>query len=218
MGSTTEAHRAGAAMKVPKTFWFVGVITLNFLILLLGTSISLNFDSPEGLLTISLVDSKNPLRYETSSFGLMEKQTCLGPFYEKSELYDEALELRGFGIFAKKKILQLGNFEQGFWAIGNQSSFGENETIMRELDLLEIAYFKVRESQGFRVFVELALEPEARDLQMNGLVSLGRPLEYIEFQRPSRIYLLLIADDDRIKLTDNKEKECRGIAPLAWFL
>ena len=205
-------------MTAPKTFNFLVFILIHFLILSLGVSKSPRFDDTESFLGLMSTSSKKSLSDEGTRYNLRGTQFCFGPYYEKSDLYSRATELRGLGVFAKKKILQLGKVEQVFFAIGEQSSYGEEETIIRELDLLNIPHFKVPESLGFRIFIDLSPNLELRESQMTALVSLGRPLKYVEIQSPSEIYMLVASKDDRLNLPPYKEKDCRGIASWTEFL
>ena len=204
-------------MTATKTRHLLVFIPLHFLILFLGISKIPNADGEEGFVALSLIPLKKSLSHGAKSYDLRERQFCLGPFYEKSGLYEEAQELRRLEIFASGKILRLGNFEQRFLAIGKQSSHGEKEKIIGELDFFQISHFKVPESLGHGIFIDLSREPEIRDVQMNALKSLGRPLEHVEIQGPFEIYMLLIPYDDGSKLLHSKEKGCQGIASLAEF-
>ena len=140
---------------------------------------------------------------------------CLGPFYEKSDLYPIASTLRSSGIFPKKEVLEVSNFDQNFVVIGNNLYPGETELIRKELGLLDISHFKVPSSEGPKIYIELAEERQVREAQLEELASLGRPWEYLTVERQSIVYFLRVHERDSGKLHhDVKENQCIGIAPL----
>ena len=189
----------------------IGVfISVNFFVLVLGLQ---EFSSFPYKNSISFV----PVNLQSSVYseGNHSDGFCLGPFYEKSELYPLASTLRSLGIFPKKEILEVSNFDQNFVVIGNNLYPGETELISKELSLLDISHFKVPSNGGSKIHIELAEEEQVLKAQLEELASLGRPLEYLKLERQSTLYFLWVHERDSGKLHhDVKENQCIGIAPL----
>ena len=200
-------------MIAPTTLYFGIFISLNFLVLVLG--IQEFSSSPYKNSMSSIPVNLQSTVYSTGNHdGDHSNGFCLGPFYQKSELYRLASTLRNLGVFAKKEVLEVSNFDQSFVVIGNNLYPSETELISRELSLLDISHFKVPSNEGPRIHIALAEEEQVRDAQLKALVSLDRPWEYLELERQSTLYFLRVHERDSGKLHDIKENRCIGIAPL----
>ena len=200
-------------MKGSKTVQIGAFTFLNFLILFLGINefIGFTYHNSVSYLTSKLQNSSHIVN---SRNGRSKDCLCFGPFYEKSEAYQQAGTLRDLGVFPKKEVLKVNNFDQLFLVIGNNLSFYESSTISKELSLLDISHFKVPTSEGSVIHIEVAKEKQARDSQYEELAVLGRRLEYLEVERRSTLYFLSVHQGHRRKLSHLKEKRCIGIAPL----
>ena len=187
-------------------------MSLNFLVLVLGIQefssfpFKNSFSFIPGNLQSTFYSKGNHEGNHSDGF-------CLGPFYEKSELYRLATTLRNLGVFPKKEVLEVSNFDQSFVVIGNNLYPSETELISRELSLLDISHFKVPSSEGPKIHIELAEEEQVREAQLEALVSLGRPWKYLNLERQSTLYFLRVHESDSGQLPDIKENQCIGIAP-----
>ena len=192
----------------------IGVFTLiNFFFLVLGMNelSSLVYNNSISFLTSKL---KNSFYALDTRHGQPTDDLCFGPFYKKSEAYHQASTFRDLGIFPRKEVLEVNNFDQQFVVIGSYLSTDESATISKELSLLDIPHFKVPSGEGPMIHIEVPKEKRARDLQFDALAYLGRPLEYVEVERQATLYFLRIHESHHGKLTHIKEKRCIGIAPL----
>ena len=130
-------------------------------------------------------------------------------------MYRLSSTLRNLGVFRKKEILEVSNFDQNFVVIGNNLYPGETELISKELSLLDISHFKVLSNEGPKIHIELAEEEQVREAQLEALVLLDRPWEHLKLERQSTLYFLRVHELDSGKLhRDVKENQCIGIAPL----
>ena len=189
-------------------------ISLNFLVLVLGIQ---EFSSSPYKNSMSFipVNLQSTVYSKGNHDGDHSNGFCFGPFYQKSELYRLASTLRNLGVFAKKEVLEVSNFDQSFVVIGNNLYPSETELISKELSLLDISHFKVPSSEGPKIRIELAEEEQVREAQLEELASLGRPWEYLTLERQSIVYFLRVHERDSGKLHhDVKENQCIGIAPL----
>ena len=189
-------------------------MSLNFLVLVLGIQefssfpFKNSFSFIPGNLQSTFYSKGNHEGNHSDGF-------CLGPFYEKSDLYPIASTLRSFGIFPKKEILEVSNFDQNFVVIGNNLYPGETELISKELSLMDLSHFKVPSNEGSKIHIELAEEEQVREAQLEALASLGRPWVSLKLARQSTLYFLRVHELDSGKLhRDVKENQCIGIAPL----
>ena len=189
-------------------------MSLNFLVLVLGIQefssfpFKNSFSFIPGNLQSTFYSKGNHKGNHSDGF-------CLGPFYEKSDLYPIASTLRSFGIFPKKEILEVSNFDQNFVVIGNNLYPGETELISKELSLMDLSHFKVPSNEGSKIHIELAEEEQVREAQLEALASLGRPWVSLKLERQSILYFLRVHELDSGKLRrDVKENQCIGIAPL----
>ena len=199
-------------MIAPTTLYIGIFISLNFLVLVLGIQ---EFSSSpyKNLMSFIPVNLQSTVYTKGNYDGDHSDGFCLGPFYEKSELYRLASTLRNLGVFPKKEILEVSNFDQSFVVVGNNLYSGETGMISKELSLLDISHFKVPSSEGPKIHIELAEEEQVREAQLEALVSLGRPWEYLNLERQSILYFLRVHESDSAKLPDIKENQCIGIAP-----
>jgi len=201
-------------MKAPTTLHIGVFISLNFLLLVLGIQEFSSFPYKNSMSFIP-VNLQSTVYSKGNHEGDHSDGFCLGPFYKKSELYALTSTLRSLGIFPKKEILEVSNFDQNFVVIGNNLYPGEIELISKELSLLDISHFKVPSNEGSKIHIELAEEEQVRETQLEELGSLGRPLEYLKLERQSILYFLSVHERDSGKLHhDVKENQCIGIAPL----
>ena len=198
-------------MRPPKTLCIGVFFSLNFLILVLGIQ---EFSSSPYKNSLSFM----PVNFQSTVYTEGNHDGdgfCLGPFYEKSELYRLASTLRNLGVFAKKEVLEVSNFDQNFVVIGNNLYPGETELISKELSLMDISHFKVPSNEGSKIHIELAEEEQVREAQLEALASLGRPWVSLKLERQSTLYFLRVHERDSGKLHhDVKENQCIGIAPL----
>ena len=195
----------------PSTTLQIGVFfSLNFLILVLGIQ---EFSSSPYKNSMSF-NLQSTFYSKGNHEGNHSDGFCLGPFYEKSDLYPIASTLRSSGIFPKKEILEVSNFDQNFVVIGNNLYPGETELISKELSLLDISHFKVPSNEGSKIHIELAEEEQVREAQLEALASLGRPWVSLKLERQSTLYFLRFHEADSEKVLDIKENRCVGIAPL----
>ena len=195
------------------TMLSIGIfVSLNLLALLLGIQ---EFSSSPYKNSMSFIPVNLPstVYSKGNHDGDHSNGFCLGPFYEKSELYRLASTLRNLGVFPKKEILEVSNFDQSFVVVGNNLYSGETGMISKELSLLDISHFKVPSSEGPKIHIELAEEAQVREAQLEALVSLGRPWEYFNLERQSTLYFLRVHESDSGILPDIKENQCIGIAP-----
>ena len=187
-------------------------MSLNFLFLVLGMQefSSFAYKNSMSFLPVNLQSAVYSKGNHDGDYG---GGSCLGPFYEKPELYRLASTLRNFGVFPKKEMLAVNNFDQVFVVIGNNLFSGETGVISKELSLLDISHFKVPSNEGPKIYIELAEEEEVRGSQLEELASLGRPWEYLKLERQSTLYFLRVGEHDSGKLSHIKENRCIGIAP-----
>ena len=199
-------------MIAPTTLYIGIFISLNFLVLVLGIQ---EFSSSPYKNSISFmpVNLQSTVYAKGNHDGDHSDGFCLGPFYGKSELYRLASTLRNLGIFPKKEILEVSNFDQSFVVVGNTLYSGETGMISKELSLLDISHFKVPSNEGPKIYIELAEEEQVRGSQLEELASLGRPWEYLKLERQSTLYFLRVDEHDSGKLSHIKENRCIGIAP-----
>ena len=123
--------------------YFFGVfISLNFLVLILGIQEFPSF-AYKNSMSILPPYFKSTVYPKGNHDGDDRDAFCLGPFYEKSELYRLANTLREFGSFPKKEMLKINNSDQIFVVFVNNFHSGETGMISKELNLLDIAHFKV---------------------------------------------------------------------------
>ena len=200
-------------MKAPTTLHIGVFILLNFLVLVLGVREFPSF-SYKNSISFMPVNLRSTVYSKGNHEGDHIDGFCLGPFYEKSELYSLASTLRNLGIFPEKEILEVSNFDQIFVVVGKNLFSGETGMISKELSLLDISHFKVPSDEGPRIHIALAEEEQVRDAQLKALVSLDRPWEYLELERQSTLYFLRVHERDSGKLHDIEENRCIGIAPL----
>ena len=197
-------------MRPPKTLYIGVFFSLNFLILVLGIQ-ELSSSPYKNSMSFMPVNFQSTVYAEGNHDGF---GFCLGPFYEKSELYQLASTLRDLGVFPKREILEVSNFNQVFVVIGSDLSPGETGMIAKELNLMDISHFKVPSKEGAKLYIELAEEKQVREAQLEALVSLDRPWKYLELERQSTLYFLRVHEADSGKVLDIKENRCVGIAPL----
>ena len=189
-------------------------MSLNFLVLVLGIQEFSSFPFKNSFSFIP-VNFQSTVYSKGNYEGDRSDGICLGPFYEKSDLYSLASTLKSLGIFPKKEILEVSNFDQNFVVIGNNLYPGETELISKELSLLDISHFKVPSNEGSKIHIELAEEEQVREAQLEALASLGRPWVSLKLERQSTLYFLRVHELDSGKLhRDVKENQCIGIAPL----
>ena len=201
-------------MKAPTTLHIGVFISLNFFVLVLGVQEFSSFPYKNSFSFIP-VKLQSTVYSKGDHEGDLGDGFCLGPFYEKSDLYPLASNLRGLGIFPKKEILEVSNFDQNFAVIGNNLYPGETELISKELSLLNISHFKVPSNEVSKIHIELAEEELVREALLEELASLGRPWKYLTLERQSTLYFLRVHEHDTGKLDhDVKENQCIGIAPL----
>ena len=201
-------------MKAPTTLHIGVFISLNFFVLVLGVQEFSSFPYKNSFSFIP-VNLQRTLYSKGNDEGDLSDGFCLGPFYEKSDLYPLANTLRSLGIFPKKETLEVSNFDQNFVVIGNNLYPGETELISKELTLLNISHFKVPSNEVSKIHIELAEEEQVREAQLEELASLGRPWKYLKLERQSTLYFLRVHERDSGKLHhDVKENQCIGIAPL----
>ena len=193
---------------------YIGIfVSLNFLVLVLG--IQEFSSSPYKNSMSSIPVNLQSTVYSTGNHdGDHSNGFCLGPFYQKSELYRLASTLRNLGVFAKKEVLEVSNFDQSFVVIGNNLYPSETELISKELSLLDISHFKVIGNDGPKIYIDLAEEEQGRESQLEALASLGRPTEYLKLERQSTLYFLRVHERNSRKLSHIKENRCIGIAPV----
>ena len=197
-------------MRPPKTLCIGVFFSLNFLILVLGIQ---EFSSSPYKNSMSFM----PVNFQSTVYSEGNRDgdgCCLGPFYEKFELYQLASTLRNLGVFPKNEILEVSNFNQIFVVIGSDLYPGETGMIAKELNLMDISHFKVPSKEGAKIHIELAEEEQVREAQLEALVSLDRPWKYLELERHSTLYFLRVHEADNGKVLDIKENRCVGIAPL----
>ena len=197
-------------------FHFGVFISLNFLVLILGIQ-ELSGFAYQNSMSFLPANFKSTVYSKGNYDGVNRDSFCLGPFYEKSELYRLANTLRNFGVFPKKEMLEVDNSDQIFAVFVNNFNSGETGMISKELNLLDIAHFKVpstTSAKGTKIYIEFAEEDQARESQLEDLASLGRPWEYLRLERQSTLYFLKVPERDRGKLSHMNENRCIGIAPL----
>ena len=197
-------------------FHFGVFISLNFLVLILGIQERSGF-AYQNSMSFLPANFKSTVYSKVNHDGDHRDSFCLGPFYEKSELYRLANTLRNSGVFPKKEMLEVNNSDQIFAVFVNNFNSGETGMISKELNLLDIAHFKVpstTSTKGTRIYIEFAEEEQARESQLEDLASLGRPWEYLRLERQSTLYFLKVPERDRGKLSHMNENRCIGIAPL----
>ena len=197
-------------------FHFGVFISLNFLVLILGIQ-ELSGFAYKNSMSFLPANFKSTVYSKGNHDGVNRDSFCLGPFYEKSELYRLANTLRNFGVFPKKEMLEVNNSDQIFAVFVNNFNSGETGMISKELNLLDIAHFKVpstTSTKGTKIYIEFAEEEQARESQLEDLASLGRPWEYLRLERQSTLYFLKVPERDRGKLSHMNENRCIGIAPL----
>ena len=201
-------------MIAPTALYFGIFISLNFLVLVLGIQ---EFSSFPYKNSFSFIPGnlQSTLYSKGNHEGDHSDGFCLGPFYEKSDLYPIASTLRSSGIFPKKEVLEVSNFDQNFVVIGNNLYPGETELISKELSIMDLFHFKVPSNEGSKIHIELAEEEQVREAQLEALASLGRPWVSLKLERESTLYFLRVHELDSGKLhRDVKENQCIGIAPL----
>ena len=201
-------------MKTPTKLHIGVLISLNFFVLVIGVQEFSSFPYKNSF-SFMPVNLRSTVYSKGNDEGDLSDGFCLGPFYEKSDLYPIASTLRSFGIFPKKEILEVSNFDQNFVVIGNNLYPGETELISKELSLMDISHFKVPSNEGSKIHIELAEEEQVREAQLEALASLGRPWVPLKLERQSTLYFLRVHQRDSGKLHhDVKENQCIGIAPL----
>lgn len=194
-------------------FHFGVFISLNFLVLILGIQ-ELSGFAYKNSMSFLPVNLQSAVYSKGNHDGDYGGGSCLGPFYEKPELYRLASTLRNFGVFPKKEMLEVDNSDQIFAVFVNNFNSGETGMISKELNLLDVAHFKVPSPEGTKIYIEFAEEEQARESQLEDLASLGRPWEYLRLERQSTLYFLKVPERDRGKLSHMNENRCIGIAPL----
>ncbi len=188
-------------------------ILLNFLVLILGIQEFSSF-AYKNSMSFLPANFKSTVSSKVNHDSDHRDSFCLGPFYEKSELYRLANTLRNFGVFPKKEMLEVNNSDQIFAVFVNNFQSGEAGMISKELNLLDVAHFKVLSAEGTKIYIEFAEEEQASESQLEDLASLGRPWEYLRLVRQSTLYFLRVPEGDRGKLSHMNENRCIGIAPL----
>ena len=193
--------------------YFGVFILLNFLVLILGNQEFSNFAYKNSMRFLP-ANFKSTVYSKVNHDGDHRDSFCLGPFYEKSELYRLANTLRNFGVFPKKEVIEVNNSDQIFAVFVNNFHSGETGMISKELNLLDVAHFKVPSAEGTKIYVEFAEEEQARKSQLEDLASLGRPWEHLRLERKLTLYFLRVPERDRGKLSHMNQNRCIGIAPL----
>ena len=193
--------------------YFGVFILLNFFVLVLGVQEFSSFTYKNSF-SFMPVNLRSTVYSKGNDEGDLSDGFCLGPFYEKSELYRLANTLRNFGVFPKKEVIEVNNSDQIFAVFVNNFHSGETGMISKELNLLDVAHFKVHSAEGTKIYVEFAEEEQARESQLEDLASLGRPWEYLRLERQSTLYFLRVPERDRGKLSHMNQNRCIGIAPL----